>query len=45
MIGLFKYIKESIFDDEEEQLDRVGAAVGVDQLKIGDSLFYQEWKC
>lgn len=45
MIDLYKYINESIFDDEEEQLDRVGASVGVDQLKRGDSLFYQEWKC
>ena len=32
MIGLFKYIKESIFDDEEDQLEKVGASVSVDQL-------------
>ena len=43
MIGLFKYIKESIFDDEEEQLDRVGASVMVDQIKRPDSAFNKEW--
>ena len=43
MINLFQYIRESIFDDEEEQLDRVGAAVMVDQIKRPDSAFNKEW--
>lgn len=45
MIGLFKYIKESIFDDEEEQLDRVEGVVMVDQIKKEDSMFRQEYQC
>lgn len=45
MIGLFKYIKESIFDDEDEQLDRVEGVVMVDQIKKEDSMFRQEYQC
>lgn len=43
MIGLFRYIKESIFDDEEDQLEKVGASVMVDQIKRPDSAFNKEW--
>lgn len=45
MIGLFKYIKESIFDDEDEQLDKVEGVVMVDQIKKEDSMFRQEYHC
>lgn len=45
MINLFKYIKESIFDDEDEQLDRVEGTVMIDQIKKDDSVFRQEYQC
>jgi hypothetical protein len=45
MIGLFKYIKESIFDDEEEQLDRIDGVVMVNHIKKEDSAFRQEYQC
>lgn len=45
MINLFKYIKESIFDDEDVQLDRVEGVVMVDQIKKEDSMFRQEYQC
>lgn len=45
MINLFKYIKESIFDDEDEQLDKVEGVVMVDQIKKEDSMFRQEYQC
>ena len=37
MINLFKYIKESLFDDEEEQMDRLDGAVMLDHIKKADS--------
>ena len=33
MINLFKYIKESLFDDEEEQMDKIDGAVMLEQIK------------
>ena len=36
MINLFKYIKESLFDDEEEQMDKIDGAVMLDQIKKED---------
>lgn len=45
MIDLYNYIKEGIFDDEDEQLDRVGGVVAVDQIKKEDSMFRQEYQC
>lgn len=45
MINLFKYIKESLFDDEEEQLSRMDGAVMIEQIKKEDSMFRQEYQC
>lgn len=45
MINLFKYIKESLFDDEEEQMDRIDGNVMVEQIKKDDSMFRQEYQC
>lgn len=39
------YVCESIFDDEEEQLDRVEGAVMIDQIKKTDSMFRREYQC
>ena len=45
MINLFKYIKESLFDDEEEQMDKIDGAVMLEQIKKEDSMFLQEYQC
>ena len=45
MINLFKYIKESLFDDEEEQMDRMDGMIMVDQIKREDSIFRQKYRC
>ena len=45
MINLFKYIKESLFDDEEEQMDRIDGTVMIEQIKKDDSMFRQEYQC
>lgn len=45
MINLFKYIKESLFDDEEEQMNRIEGTVMIEQIKKEDSMFRQEYQC
>lgn len=45
MINLFKYIKESLFDDEEEQMNRIDGNVMIEQIKKEDSMFRQEYQC
>ena len=45
MINLFNYIKESIFDDDDEQLEKVDAQVMIHQIKDSNSPFRQEYLC
>ena len=45
MINLFNYIKESIFDDEEDQFDKIDSQVFISQLQDEKCMFRQEYDC